>query len=298
MSETAPSKAPELELLKEHKLYELLPGSSPEDRFEAYSVCRAGDHYFVIFEDTPHIARMHISLSPSHRENIIFRQLAERQFYEDITFDRRSGRFLVISKAEKKVNGRLYPRISEYSTDLQFLDRDLVDFPVNGKDGKLSAFHMVRRKKQEYVLGLCAQNHCMGGRKRQIPGNGRIQIFVNEGNNWSQKNTIKLPESAAFKAYTALSVRSGRIAVASQNDSAVWIGQFQDGSWDFVDHGIVYVFPKSKKGNTVYSTVEGLDWSDDDELVIVSGRRTRGQPKRSRKKDQSIHLFRVPLIVG
>jgi hypothetical protein len=56
MSETVSSKAPELELVKEHKLYELLPGSSPDERFEAYSVCWAGDHYFVIFEDTPHFA--------------------------------------------------------------------------------------------------------------------------------------------------------------------------------------------------------------------------------------------------
>jgi hypothetical protein len=107
-----------------------------------------------------------------------------------------------------------------------------------------------------------------------------------------------LPEKAAFEAYTALSVRKGRVAVASKNDSAVWIGQFQDGGWDFVDPGIVYEFPKSKKGNTVYCTVEGIDWSDNDELVVVSSRRTRSQPKRSRKKDQSIHLFRVPSGIG
>jgi len=156
---------------------------------------------------------------------------------------------------------------------------------------------MVRRKKQDYVLGLCAQNHCKAGRQGQIPGSGRIQIFINEGNNWSHKGTINLPENVAFEGYTALSVQNGRIAVASKNDSAVWIGQFQDGGWDFIDLGTAYAFPKNKKGNTVYCTVEGLDWSDDDDLVVVSGRRTRGQPKRSRKKDQSIHLFRVPPAV-
>ena len=298
MSESLSSKAPELELVTEHKLYELLPGSSTEDRFEAYSVCKAGDHNFVIFEDTPHIARIHKSLLASHRENIIFRQLTEKQLYEDITFDKRSGRFFVLTKAEKRVKGRLYPRISEYTADLQFLDTDLVDFPLSGKDGTLSAFHMVRRKKQEYVLGLCAQNHCKGGRQGRIPGGGRIQTFVNEGNSWAHKGTINLPSKAAFEGYTALSVRNGRIAVASKNDSAVWIGQFQDGGWDFVDMGIVYELPKSKKDNTVYCTVEGIDWSDNDELVVVSSRRTRSQPKRSRKKDQSIHLFRVPPGVG
>ncbi len=75
----------------------------------------------------------------------------------------------------------------------------MVDFPLKGNDGKLSAFDMVRRKKQDYVLGLCAQNHCKAGRQGQIPGSGRIQIFINEGNNWSHEGTINLPENVAFE---------------------------------------------------------------------------------------------------
>ncbi|KPK04135.1 MAG: hypothetical protein AMJ56_17970 [Anaerolineae bacterium SG8_19] len=94
-----------------------------------------------------------------------------------------------------------------------------------------------------------------------------------------------------------MAVRDRQVAIVSQLTSAIWVGQFQESGWDFVDDGRVYVFPKSKKDYIAYCNIEGVDWSDAGELVVVSNRRKRGQNRRCQKTDQSIHIFKVPEII-
>ncbi len=51
----------------------------------------------------------------------------------------------------------------------------------------------------------------------------------------------------------------------------------------------VYRFPTKSYGN-----VEGIAWLTRDTLVAVSDRKKARQPARCAKKDQSIHIFRIP----
>lgn len=156
---------------------------------------------------------------------------------------------------------------------------------------------MVHYDGQEYFLGLCEGNKCKSGRKGRKPGGGRIHVFQNEGTIWAHKETINLPKELQFVDYTAMAVRDRQVAIVSQLTSAIWVGQFQESGWDFVDDGRVYVFPKSKKDYIAYCNIEGVDWSDAGELVVVSNRRKRGQNRRCQKTDQSIHIFKVPEII-
>lgn len=52
--------------------------------------------------------------------------------------------------------------------------------------------------------------------------------------------------------------------------------------------GAPYRFPRG------YCNVEGIAWLGRDRLLAVSDRRKRSQRRRCAKKDQSIHLFRLP----
>ena len=44
-----------------------------------------------------------------------------------------------------------------------------------------------------------------------------------------------------------------------------------------------------------YGNVEGIAWLSPNTLVAVSDQKKRRQPAACAKKDQSIHLFRIPL---
>ncbi len=123
---------------------------------------------------------------------------------------------------------------------------------------------------------------------------------------WRTIKTIPIPHSAFFTDYADLSIRpDGRVAIVSQEDSAVWIGKLkgvQDGKLDpdsvQFDHemGQVFHFPKSNMCQTIYCNVEGVTFINDNTIMVVSDRMKGGgdQPFYCLEKDQSIHAFLLP----
>lgn len=297
MSVLTLSDAPSLELVKEQKLYELLPGSSPDDSYEATGVCRKDQHFFVIFDDTPHIARLHVSLTLGHKDNFLFRRMVQTVGYVDITFAEGNHQFLILTKPKKDKGGFQRPKINEYTTDLQFLDADWVDYRLEGNDRRLDGLALVHYDGQDFCLGLCEGNKCKSGWKGRKPGGGRIHVFQNEGTIWSHQETIKLPKGLQFVDYKAMAIHERKVAIVSQVMSAIWVGHFQESGWDFVDDGAIYLFPKNKNGKTDYCNIEGVDWSYNNELVVVSNRKRWGQNKRCQDMDQSIHIFKLPEVI-
>jgi hypothetical protein len=105
---------------------------------------------------------------------------------------------------------------------------------------------------------------------------------------------IKLPPGVAFEDYSAVSLRGTRIAVISQQSSRLWIGTLQFRDWTIAGRGRIYDFPRTKKGKPKYCTLEGLCWLSPRTFVLVSDLSKGTYTKRCRKRDQSIHVFRVP----
>ncbi len=80
-----------------------------------------------------------------------------------------------------------------------------------------------------------------------------------------------------------------------RQNSALWIGTFEDESWAFVDEGTVYRFPTDDNGDRSYFNIEGVAWLSPDKIAAVSDKRKKGdQPKAAKRKDQSVHIFRIP----
>ena len=119
----------------------------------------------------------------------------------------------------------------------------------------------------------------------------RIEVFARAADGgWNPLYQINFPMTAEFEDYAALAYRDGRLAVVSQSSARVWTARV-----DEEPHAVspgsetVYRFPKKSYGN-----VEGIAWLSEDTLVAVSDKKKHGQPEGDAKKDQSIHIFRIP----
>lgn len=141
-------------------------------------------------------------------------------------------------------------------------------------------------KNELVVLGLCEGNYCSEERARDA-GNGRVIVMkkvVRDGScTWTTVRELNLPPSADFHDYSDISLdEHGRVAVTSQEDSQVWIGQLtgrkDDGLWDvdaleFADEDArVFDFPRDNKCKTVYCNIEGIQFIGEHMLLAVSDR--------------------------
>ena len=101
---------------------------------------------------------------------------------------------------------------------------------------------------------------------------------------------MALPPSCEFEDYAGICYRNGWLAVVSQASARVWIGQVDEHARSIVSGTErVFRFPKKSYGN-----VEGIAWLDDRTLVCVSDQKKSRQPAKCEKRDQSIHVFRIP----
>lgn len=299
MANSTPSQSPALQLVKECKLHQLLPGGKVDDRHEASGVCVRDGHFYVIFDNSPHIARLESSLASDSPANALLRQRGESAGFEDVTFHERERRFLIIIEALPHSDGVYRPNIEEYDENFRYLENNWVDFALAGANKGMEGLAYVQRGGQDYVLGLCEGNKCRGGKRGRKPGGGRIQLFQKGSGQWEHKGTIKLPKAVQFEDYASLDVDGRRVAVVSQATSALWTGVFQEDNWGFVDDGTIYPFPRNGAGEAVYCNMEGVAWITPSQIVVVSDKRRPGkQPGACEEKDQSIHVFSIPGAEG
>jgi len=104
---------------------------------------------------------------------------------------------------------------------------------------------------------------------------------------------IKLPTTVDFEDYSAVSLRGDRIAVVSQMTSRLWIGKLRRDTWSIAGQGRIYDFPRTKRGNPKYCTLEGLCWLSNTRFVLVSDLSKSRYRSKCGKRDQSIHIFRL-----
>ena len=181
-----------------------------------------------------------------------------------------------------------------YDKDLSYVGRSVLDFGFDNKNKGIEGLAYLHRNGHDYLLGLCEEKWCNGGRSKRGPGGGQILIFRQQPGRWAYHGTLAIPADAHFKDYAGLHVSSNRVAVVSQESSALWIGTLRDSRWSFVDEGSVHLFPRSAKGKKLYCSIEGVSWLGPNRIVVVSDRAKRhGQSERCRCTEQSIHIFEI-----
>lgn len=145
------------------------------------------------------------------------------------------------------------------------------------------------------LLALCEGNCCEGGDKGREAGQGRIQVFKRKKKSWEHVGTIELPEEVAFEDYSDIAIRGKHVAIVSQAESALWVGNVKLGSLKVAGKGQVYRFPLDRNDECVYCNVEGVDWLTKKRIVVVSDRmKDDDQDERCARKDKSIHIMKIP----
>lgn len=276
----------QLRLVEEHALHELL-GKKPSARLEASGVCVRDRFLYVVFDDSRDVAKIERRLRPGDRRHRLLRGRTHGIGFEDLTFHEGLGRFLCVVEAVErpKKPGRYRPLIEEYDESMRFVGEAWVDLEVRRSNKGIEGLAYVRRGGADYVLGLWESS----GKSARLP------VFQKGAKRWERVATLDLPKSVRFDDYSCVSVDGDRIAVASQESSAVWIGRLAKGKLAFEGKGKTYLFPRSASGRVRYCNVEGVTWRSRTELVVVSDRcKRRKQSKRCCERDQSIHVFEIP----
>jgi hypothetical protein len=284
-----------LVLEAEAKLAVLLPPAAGQ-RLEASGVLAGAGCFYVVFDNGPDIARVGTGLAARDDGNALIRQdRGRRAGFEDIAHDPVTGRYYVLVEAHAR-GEEFMAEVQEYDRDFAYLGRAWLDFPLDGPNKGLEGLTCVHRHGRSWLLGLCEGNRCRDGAEGRRPGGGRIQVFERGRRQWDRAATIRLPATLSFQDFSSLAVAGDRLAVLSQESSALWVGRLRPSAWEVADDGEVWRFPPDPRGRTVYCNVEGVSWIAPDRVVVVSDRAKRDgrQDDRCRAKDQSIHVFTIP----
>jgi hypothetical protein len=285
---------PVLTLVTERKLTDCIDPPKGSGVLEASGVVATDRYYYVIFDNVRRIARIHSGLQPGSKRHSWFGRARDGEGYEDIAFSPRTRRFYLLIEAEKHPDGTYKALIDECDEEGQYKRRRWVDFPFGKRNTGFEGLSAARWNGRDYLLALCEGNRCRAGRKGEKPGSGRVQVLQRAATVWKRVATIALPPSVRFKDYSAVALRGTRIAVVSQETSRLWIGTLRFRDWTITARGTIYDLPQTKKGKPKYCTIEGLSWLSARTFVMVSDLSKGAHHKRCRKRDQSIHIFRIP----
>src|ERR1700756_96414 len=284
----------QLLLLQETKISEIL-GGRVDPRLEASGVLAKDGVFYVIFDNLADIACLGGQLSPESSENRLIRQKhGHHRGFEDIAYDRGSHRYYVLIESLPRRGGLFMAKVQEYDQNLRYQSDAWLDFTLQRPNKGLEGLTCIHRDGETHLLGLCEGNKCKAGAEGRKPGGGRIQVFCRGQKHWDRVGKMRLPRTLLFEDYSSIAADGDCLAVVSQANSALWVGTLAPSSWDFVDEGINYTFPRNAHGQVIYCTIEGVSWISSNRILVVSDKAKSKQGKRCREKDQSIHIFEIP----
>jgi hypothetical protein len=286
---------PSLNVVRERKIGELISSPKQVKRWEASGVLVKDGHFFVVFDDRTEIARLSNDLEPK-QSNGLFGMAHAHGGYEGISYNSGRQRYYLLVESREHADGCYKAVVVEYDDDFQHVKDRTLDFTFASSNKGFEAVAHVERDGSDYLLALCEGNKCKCGKKGRTPGGGRVQVFKKKRKCWRHDDTIALPESVPFVDYSGMSVDQGRVAIVSQVNSMLWVGQFDEAGWRWRDAGQLYEFPRFSDGSIQYGNIEGVGWITPTQIVAVSDRRKKStQPEKAlSEKDQSIHIFDLP----
>lgn len=283
-----------LELVKEKKIRRLLGlKGKGRSKFEASGVVYRSGAFYVVFDNLHLVVQIRRDLEEG--DIVELDGGARPRGYEGITLDSSDNNFYIVVESKKDaIREGHFAWVHTFDKDFNLLQESQLDFELPGGNKGFEGVAFLQRNGRGYLLALCEGNRCEDKKHgAEIPGGGRIQVFEKVGTPWACCHTLKLPESVQFKDYSGLDVHDHRIAVVSQKKSQLWVSHLHYDEWR-LDEGQTYDFPRTKKGKKRFCNVEGVSWISAHEIVVVSDKVKGSKKDRCKKRDQSIHIFRIP----
>ena len=274
-----------LELVREEKLFRLIPKRTKDSRLEASGVVLVdGSTALVVFDSLNQIARIDVSLKRSRR-NAVWHAPSVGAGFEDIAADALGSAFGLIESVED-LDGMFRGFVAEYDRNGGLRQCTRLPGQLQKANKGFEGLAHVRHKGREYLYALREANLRTSGAY-----GGRIDVLARSaGGAWQASHRIALPGEARFKDYSALACRRNQVAIVSQESARLWVGRLDPRTQKLIPNsGAVYKFPTKN-----YCNVEGIDWLSGDTVIAVSDRRKRDQPAKCAETDQSVHVFRIP----
>jgi hypothetical protein len=333
-----------LKLVYELPFASLYENAKGQRRFDASSLVLVGDYAYTIYDNSFAIGKVVVpQLQPFSNANTqITRLLAtsggnDSSFADDddvkdsrfeaILHNNATGNFFAIqdSVVEDQNNVTVFHAMfvelsmNSNETEYEVVESCPSEFTFLDKSLGISGAVALRDTNDTFtVLALCSVNHCdnVNGNKDD-KGNGRIIVMTympaaddaadSSSCQWKTVRVVNIPATANFSDYSDLAMTAtGRVAVTSRTESAVWIGQLlgqeqeDGGQWQVLDMafdedvGDVHNFPRGNDCEKVYCSVDGVEWLNDDVLLMVSDKMRDEDNFFCLDTDQSMHVFAFP----
>jgi hypothetical protein len=286
-----------LEVVEQVRLKDHLVDVLDDDdaRLEASGVHVHGDHAYIVFDNRVFVARVPLPPSDGTADvEIIDIDVDDDRIdgFEDLTWDAANQRWLLLVESVEHADGDRTPLVVELTAEWDVGRTRHLDFVVASRNKGFEGLACVPRDGVVRLLGLCEGNHCRSGDAGREPGGGRLQVFDENGDGWRHSGTIPLPIGVAFTDYAGVSINDGRVAVVSQESSALWVAGFSTADLAVTDGGTVYRFPLD--GDRIsYCTVEGVSWWGG-RLVTVSDRAKDDHGRACRGTQESMQIIALP----
>jgi hypothetical protein len=295
-----------LKLLREVPFAALFRDLKGETKFEASGLAHVNNSYYVVFDSHRSLGHVDDRLEMLSTDNSFVGEMGEESQFEGLTYRTDTHTFLAVQESHQH-QGTLKPLVEELQlypngSSYHVINKCVFNYEMTHENKGIEGLQFWDAgDKGKYLLAICEGNHCEGGRKGRDSGNGRVLVAkLNEDGNgnetcsWEVEKVVKVPATADFIDYSGMSFRGDRFGIISQENSAMWVGDFDFDKMEFSSDGEVYYFPRDNECNMVYCTVEGLDWIDDDRIIVTSDRSKADQKFVCASHDQAVAVFMLP----
>jgi hypothetical protein len=322
-----------VQILGEQKYAGLLQNPHNATKFEASDVALVDGYYYVIYDSLWTIGRMAMNFPFYSSENQLLttpgHPVLEESSFEGITYDPQNQRLYLVQESLQSTEFLGLEEIDTYrativdvalpattgasSQEFEEGAACKTELSFTGDSKGLEGVAGIMLNGTFKLLGLCEGNFCSNDHGvKDDPGNGVVVLMTKSDINgscvWSTEKRISIPRSAYFEDYSAISLaKNGKVAITSQENSAVWVGRFDTAALEFVPDGVdeegdpvnrVYNFPRDNQCEMIYCNIEGVTWLDEgaNTLVTTSDKmKSKGkQPSRCWSKDQAIQMIQLP----
>ncbi len=236
--------------------------------FETSCILNIGDYFYAVSDDSPSLAKLSTALDYNDPKNLLIppsKPLVDgpqtEMGFEALFYNEQTQVFTAVIEAvplegePNKFHSMLYdlkirPDSSMY--DVIAGCPSSYEF-ISGNKGFEGAALVKNSKGEEVVMGMCEGNFCEGGKRGRTPGNGRVVILKRVNSitlhgksytcGWEAVQVVEVPSAVAFRDYSAITLYGSdpnnlRVAIASQENSAVWIGHINVNTWKWNEEGM------------------------------------------------------------
>ena len=158
-----------LELIREEKLFRLLPGRTKRSRLEASGVALVDESTaLVVFDNHNQVARIDLSLKRQPR-NALLPAPSLGSGFEDVCIDHRYRRVFCLVESVEDFDGQLRGFVAEYDEGGRFIRCTRLPSPLLKSNKGFEGLAHMWRGRREYLYALSEAGH---------KGKGRIEKMV------------------------------------------------------------------------------------------------------------------------